>query len=531
MNFDLSNGNRDDVMRDASAHSNRFIEQAYEEVRLALDELQAADAELRRQNEELTAAGERLKEYRFKYQELFHLAPDGYLITDNAGVIVEANLTLGEMLGTPTSQLTGKPLVGFVPKDQRRHLRECIAELLKRGMSHLCEIELQPRGQGAFIAELACSIVQPTGKGLPSIRWIIRDITERKLAASAREASLRADAVQREVNVAIDRFPGAYLVVANDWRIVMANRRAEVITRLSRSALIGKPVWVAPPFRGNAELHAGLSSAVSQGQPFHSSIEVDGERFRLEAELNGKELVIVVRAEGAMTQNSSDTYDSACLQLPPSANFPGVAFMPVTPISAGSKEASTVPFWDVLQLGARQYAFTVANVTLPPDSKPWGALELKAAWRTLLWNTPRPALALSRLNDYLASLTSSTNPAAVTASLSVALVNTRTGKVIFASAGCQEAAILTRGGDLKAIPCSGGDVGVAAGAVYEEAERYLAPDDIIVVSTMELSATEALRDVARAARRLPLADVAKRIAEAVNPSPAFRGLVIERTTV
>lgn len=62
------------------------------ELNAALHELQATAAELLRQNEEMAASRHTLEEERCRYQELFDFAPDGYLVTDMEGIILEALL-------------------------------------------------------------------------------------------------------------------------------------------------------------------------------------------------------------------------------------------------------------------------------------------------------------------------------------------------------------------------------------------------------------------------------------------------------
>jgi len=62
-----------------------------EELRTALEELRVADEELRAQNEELIAAHLQVETEWRRYQELFQLAPNAYLVTTLTGIITEAN--------------------------------------------------------------------------------------------------------------------------------------------------------------------------------------------------------------------------------------------------------------------------------------------------------------------------------------------------------------------------------------------------------------------------------------------------------
>src|SRR5438552_15473537 len=72
---------------------------AEEELRVTIEELHVAEEELRQQNEALTGANEALAGERERYRGLFDFAPDGYLVTDDEGVIREANLAAADQIG------------------------------------------------------------------------------------------------------------------------------------------------------------------------------------------------------------------------------------------------------------------------------------------------------------------------------------------------------------------------------------------------------------------------------------------------
>src|SRR5215471_7613953 len=67
------------------------LQEALEELRTALEELSVTDEELREQNTALAAAHVLAEAERRRYQELFDFAPHGYLVTDPASTIREAN--------------------------------------------------------------------------------------------------------------------------------------------------------------------------------------------------------------------------------------------------------------------------------------------------------------------------------------------------------------------------------------------------------------------------------------------------------
>ena len=64
---------------------------AFRQFGVMFEELQVAMEHLQQENEELAAARQALETERQRYQELFDLAPDAYMIINTSGVIEEAN--------------------------------------------------------------------------------------------------------------------------------------------------------------------------------------------------------------------------------------------------------------------------------------------------------------------------------------------------------------------------------------------------------------------------------------------------------
>src|SRR5712691_10262761 len=95
------------------------LPEALEELRTALEELSVTDAELRHQNEALATAHAVGEAERRRYQELFDFAPHGYLVTDPAGIIQEANRAAGALLARVQDHCIGKPLALYVVEAER----------------------------------------------------------------------------------------------------------------------------------------------------------------------------------------------------------------------------------------------------------------------------------------------------------------------------------------------------------------------------------------------------------------------------
>jgi PAS domain S-box-containing protein len=159
-----------------------LLSEAFEELNTALEELQVAEEELRAQNEELAVAHNLIECERLRYQELFEFAPDGYLVTDTNGNIQEANRVATIMLNIPKHFLQGKPLVNFIPEEDRRVFRSQLLRLQEIDRIPDWEIDMQPRKRMKFHASLSVMAVYDHQQNSVGWRWLLRDITARKQA-------------------------------------------------------------------------------------------------------------------------------------------------------------------------------------------------------------------------------------------------------------------------------------------------------------------------------------------------------------
>ena len=112
---------------------------------MTVEEMRVAEEELRQQNDELEESRQTIEAERQRYQDLFDFAPDGYLVTDLAGVIREANRAAGELLGVSARYLTGKPLASYVAMDDRAAFRGGLTRLLRVGRREDWIVRMQPR--------------------------------------------------------------------------------------------------------------------------------------------------------------------------------------------------------------------------------------------------------------------------------------------------------------------------------------------------------------------------------------------------
>jgi PAS domain S-box-containing protein len=182
-----------------------LLPEALEELSDSLEELSASAEELSSQNDELAATRALVAAERQHYQELFDFAPYGYLITNPHGIIRESNANAAKLLGVRQDFLVGKPIVLFVLRQDRLSFYQRLFRL-RHGETVLnWETEIHPRDQAPFHAELTVSAIgDPVSQDrLLGLRWLIRDVTKRRVAEREVDAQLKRISVLRDINLAI----------------------------------------------------------------------------------------------------------------------------------------------------------------------------------------------------------------------------------------------------------------------------------------------------------------------------------------
>lgn len=148
----------------------------------AIETLNIADEQMRQQNDALLEAREAIDAERDRYQSLFELAPDAYIVTNVNGVILDANTAATHLLGTTARYLLDKPLTAFVDEAGRRTFRKQLDLLCGTGLTGPWLCDLCTRGGAVVSVEMTVASVRDRHAGTTELRWIIRDVTKRKRA-------------------------------------------------------------------------------------------------------------------------------------------------------------------------------------------------------------------------------------------------------------------------------------------------------------------------------------------------------------
>jgi PAS domain S-box-containing protein len=184
-----------------------FLPPSPERLDVAMEQLRVAQAELMAQNEELAAARDALDREHRRYQDLFDSAPDGYLVTDPLGKVLDANFAAASMLNLAVDQLTRKPLATYVAAEDKRAFRAGLLCVVngerERGEWTL---RLQPRRRPAFEADVSVAPVRDHLGRVTTLRWMIRDVSERRRAEQELDAyQRRLESMSAELALAEER--------------------------------------------------------------------------------------------------------------------------------------------------------------------------------------------------------------------------------------------------------------------------------------------------------------------------------------
>ena len=195
-----------------------------DDIQRLIHELRVHQIELEMQNEELRKTQGEINELLTKYFDLYELAPVGYFVIDQKGLIIEANLTGANLLGLQMRYLIKEGFSRFVAphsQDQFYFHRKLV---LETGTKQACELRLIKKDGTVFHAQLDSIAMQDSDGNSNQFRTAITDITDRKQAEEALQESY--DGMERRVE---DRTAELLQVNEQLTREVNERKRAEEV--------------------------------------------------------------------------------------------------------------------------------------------------------------------------------------------------------------------------------------------------------------------------------------------------------------
>ena len=263
----------------AALLAGRPAEELLVELLTACEELEVANEELRAQNQRLRDTRVGLEADCRRYRDLFSFAPDGYLVTDLRGTILEANHAAAELLGVEQGHLPGQPLATHLDEPDLTLLWERMSQV-QGGQATGWETRIFPPGSQAIDVAVKVSAAAEDQDVPAALCWSIRAITKDKPAPAAekeaeaervrtdseREAALRVHAELLEENWRqrqflerlVEAIPfGIAVLRGPEHRFELANPYFQAMPGLSGLPLVGHTaaeVFPEPALRGTLKV-------------------------------------------------------------------------------------------------------------------------------------------------------------------------------------------------------------------------------------------------------------------------------------
>jgi PAS domain S-box-containing protein len=155
-----------------------------------LHELQVHEIELEMQNEELRRVQVELDALRGRYFDLYDLAPVGYCIISEKGLILETNLTAARLLGVTRGDMVMRPMTRFILSDDQDVFYLIRRQLLETSEPQECDLRMVKNGELPFWTRIEATLIKDT-EGGPIFRVVMSDITAHK---KTEEALFRSEA-------------------------------------------------------------------------------------------------------------------------------------------------------------------------------------------------------------------------------------------------------------------------------------------------------------------------------------------------
>jgi PAS domain S-box-containing protein len=198
----------------------------------SLEELSVAGEELREQNEELILARGDVEKERNRYADLFNSAPDGYLVMTADGVIIEANRAASLLFNQPEQYIVGNSIFNYIEGKYTQIVHARLRSIREgREYNRELDIPLTSRGAQLFEAEVTMTVSQDETGSPISLRWLIRDVTERHRAEKLLfESEMRFHAIFDSANLGI-------VVIDLDGRVQSSNPAMQRLLKYPESDL------------------------------------------------------------------------------------------------------------------------------------------------------------------------------------------------------------------------------------------------------------------------------------------------------
>ncbi len=230
-------------------YNNEELERlSLEEINSIVHELKVYQIELEMQNDELRKTQSELEQIKARYFDIYDLAPEGYLILSEKGLIIESNLTAAVMLGESKYSLAKKRIAKYILKEDQDVYYSYRKKLFETMLPHECELRMLKDDQSVFWGRMKSTFVKEDGQLI--CRMVVSDISTRKTA----EKNLKES--EEKHRLLITQMTQGLIVLealqdnmgnVTDYSFIDSNEAYEKLTGLRRQAIIGKQLMTVMP--------------------------------------------------------------------------------------------------------------------------------------------------------------------------------------------------------------------------------------------------------------------------------------------
>ena len=474
------------------------------ELRAAEEELWAAENELQAKNDALSKACSLLEAERLRYQDLFKFAPDGYFVTDLEGRILEANQAVASLLNIDLPQLQNQQMSRYVhEKDKDEFCRQlaslqsgCAGATSQEWNLRLCRSASPGSSEcvaASFHASFTIVAAQISPQEVPTLRWMVRDVTERQKAKEERIELAARKAAQAEVEAAhhkiisiLETITDTFITLDHEWRFTYLNSSAAAMCLAigkDPKNLPGQIIWeVFPTTLGAGFEIEGLRAVATRKMTEFEQYSPSLDRW-LQVRIFPSESGVVAYtqdvtarkvAEMALREalekerRVSGLLENLMLRTVSPNDFPNLSVETFYQAASGESRVGG-DFFDVFTLGQGKVALVVGDVSGKGLQAAELTAEIKYVLRAILREVEQPAAAIARLNDFICEAQRQGDLGSDhLVVLSLVLIDPGTEKAVCLSAGGDPVLLLRKSGEIEPLSSGGLLLGVHPGAVYTE---------------------------------------------------------------
>ena len=219
-----------------------------EKMQSMIHDLRVHQIELEMQNEELLRLQAELNEAHSRYFDLYDMAPVGYLIVSEQGIILETNLTAAKILGAARRDLINHRISPFILKTDQNIYYGLRKALFDTEQPQECELRMLKRDESMFWGQLTATVVD--ANGIRTARLVLTDISQRK---DAEQKLMESEEKFRRLCTSMDQALALFEIITDadgmpvDFAFLDINESFTKFFGYTREETIGKKVTEAVP--------------------------------------------------------------------------------------------------------------------------------------------------------------------------------------------------------------------------------------------------------------------------------------------